>query len=101
MGEVETSFLLDTGAELTSVMPSDGLSLGIDYSQLTGEVVLVWGVSGFIEATIRRAHILFTEDDGTYRLYDIDVVVMPDLVVSQPCNQKGKAGGVWSGRPGC
>ena len=78
MNGVETSFLLDTGAEITSVMPSDGPSLGIDYSQLTGEVVLIWGVSGFIEATRRRAHILFTEDDGTCRLYDIDVVVMPD-----------------------
>ena len=80
MNGVETSFLLDTGAEITSVMPSDGRSLGIDYSQLTGEVVLIGGVSGFIEATRRRAHILFTEeDDETYRLYDIDVVVLPYL----------------------
>ena len=40
---------------------------------------LLWGVSGFIEATRRRGRILFTEDDGTYRLYDIDVVVLPYL----------------------
>ena len=67
-------FLVDTGSEATCVMPLSD----VDYSQLKGKSVTIWGASGFIEATGCRASILFTEDDGTYRLYDVDVVVMPD-----------------------
>ena len=31
----------------------------------------------------------------------VPTLLFLSLVLSQPWNQKGKAGGVWSGRPGC
>ncbi len=42
------SFLLDTGADETCIMPTDGHRLGIDYNTLTGEQVSIVGVSGSI-----------------------------------------------------
>ena len=76
MGEIP--MLLDTGADMTSVMPGSGLLSDTDYNRLTGERTWVRGVSGSIRAVRCWAHILFEEDDGAHRLYAIDVVVMPN-----------------------
>ena len=55
----------------------------------------------------RRLRMEFQEPPGglrreLVRLHRRDgVIAYPHLVVSQPCNQKGKGGEVWFERPGC
>ena len=75
----EVAFLVDTGADATCIMPQDSLLLGVDYNQLAGESVPIWGVSGSTNSVRHRANIVFLEDDGTHRLYDIDVLGMTNL----------------------
>jgi len=72
------SFLLDTGADETCIMPTDGWRLGIDYSNLTGRKVSIRGVSGSIDTTRRPLLAFFTEDNGKVRVYRIQVLFMPD-----------------------
>ena len=76
MGEIP--MLVDTGSDITSVMPGSGLLSDTDYSRLTGERTWIRGVSGSIKAVRCQAHILFEEDDGASRIYLVDVVVMPN-----------------------
>ena len=71
-------FLMDTGAFGSSIMPSDGSDIGIDYSQLTGEEITIHGVSGSIKAVMEQASLFFTEDTGTVRLYRINICIMPN-----------------------
>ena len=72
-------FLLDTGADLTAIMPRDGRSLGIDYRRITKWKHRIFGVSGSIKATKRRARIRFTEDNGTTREYSLLVDILPNV----------------------
>ena len=72
-------FLLDTGADVSCIMPADGRDLGIDYSQLTGRKVKIGGVGGSVEAVRQQALVLFTEDTGRVRLYRVRIGIMPDL----------------------
>ena len=72
------SFLLDTGADETCIMPTDGRRLRIDYGALTGRKVPIRGVSGSIITTKRPALIFFTEDTGKVRVYRIQIDIMPD-----------------------
>ena len=73
------SFLVDTGAEVSSIMPTDGRRLFIDYDALSGEKASIVGVGGSVESIVSPALIYFTEDNGRVRLYRIDVTIMPDL----------------------
>lgn len=72
------SFLLDTGADESCVMPTDGLRLGIDYGTLTGRKVRIRGVSGPIESTKRPVLVFFVENTGKVRLYRILINIMPN-----------------------
>lgn len=72
------SFLFDTGAEVSSIMPTDGRRLFINYEALTGVRASVIGVGGSIESVVTPALIYFTEQNGRVRLYRVDVSIMPD-----------------------
>ena len=72
------SFLLDTGADESCVMPTDGRRLGIDYGNLTGRTVSIRGASGSVDSTKRPALVFFAEDTGKVRLYRIQIHIMPD-----------------------
>ena len=72
-------FLLDTGADSTTLMPRDGRSLSIDYSSITDWDDRIFGVSGSIKSTSRQAVIRFTEDDGMPHYYYMDVDILPDV----------------------
>ena len=73
------SFLLDTGADESCLMPTDGLRLSIDYGSLTGRKVSISGVSGNIECTKCSVLAIFTEDNGKVRIYRIQIDIMPDV----------------------
>jgi len=56
----DISFLIDTGAESSVLMPSDCVRIGLDYNQLTGSVETV-GIGGVSLDYIEPAVIAFTE----------------------------------------
>ena len=71
-------FLVDTGAEVSPVMPADGHRLFIEYDALSGERASVIGVGGSIRSTLSSALIYFTKNTGKVRLYRTRVTIMPD-----------------------
>lgn len=78
------SFLVDTGADLTTIMPSDGeLALGLDYSQLKGSFPTV-GFGGNSNCFVESAIIAFTEPGVRVRFYLTEVLIArynPDLLI--------------------
>ena len=57
----DVSFLVDTGADKTVLMPGDGLRLDVDYSRLA-EPVDLRGIGGEITGHVENAVLVF--DDG-------------------------------------
>ena len=71
------SFLVDTGADRTVLMPADALTMGVDYAKLQGQEE-VGGASGtthmFAEDTIL---LFFDADTQTFYLYALQILVAP------------------------
>lgn len=57
------SFVVDTGADDTFLMPGDGLTMGLDYSQLLTPAGDSWGAGGPITSFSEQAWVAFS--DGT------------------------------------
>ena len=77
LGRRKTSFLFDTGADMTVLMPVDSKVMGIDHSKFNKEdEIEVTGVGG--KAIGHRAHglITFSEEDKTLHTYRVNVIVM-------------------------
>lgn len=68
------SFVLDTGADRTVLMPMDGTKMGIDYDKLTRECSSR-GVGGFAKNYLDAAIIAFRDVDGTIYSYKIDLMI--------------------------
>ena len=66
------SFLLDTGADQTVLMPADALRLNLDHAQLRGSVQSV-GVGGPSQDFLETGVIVVT--DGVLHAYSINVIV--------------------------
>ena len=77
------SFLVDTGADLSTLMPADGLTIGIDYQALINSRV-VGGLGGNARCFQEAAVIVFDEPNRTLiRSYFITLIipqVHPDLM---------------------
>ena len=73
------TFLLDTGADVTCIMPQDGHWLGMDYTRIKRWDSPTRGVGGSVRAARRRAQVWFTEDSGVVRQYSLLIDIMPDL----------------------
>lgn len=76
------SFLADTGAFKTTLMPMTGQSMGIDYSQFV-YTTQVFGVGGASRSLPYDASLVFLDPDRQILwAYDIDLVIIapkPDL----------------------
>jgi hypothetical protein len=71
------SFLVDTGADRTVIMPDDGrLLLGLDYSKLTGVHPSV-GIGGTVEHFSEEAVLVFTEPGVAVHFYQVEVLISP------------------------
>ena len=70
------SFLVDTGADASMIMPLDGKRLGIDYSQLQGDAVS-FGLGGEIHSFLEDAILVFTEPGSALYLYNIEIDIPP------------------------
>jgi predicted aspartyl protease len=67
------SFLVDTGTDLTMIMPDDSQRLGIDLDNLSGQQETT-GIGGRVETALERALITFHEPNSNkLRLYNLDL----------------------------
>jgi len=68
------SFCIDTGADMTSLMPGDGRSLGVEYSRLRGRQQTI-GVGGRADNYTERALLLFTEPRRGIHVYRLGLTI--------------------------
>lgn len=69
------SFLVDTGADTTTLMPMDGAWLGLDYSKLRNAAKAI-GVGGLATLYKEPAFLVFSEPRTKNYLYSIDISVL-------------------------
>ena len=78
----DVSFLVDTGADNSLLMPLDGVRLGIDYSALSGSVQCI-GIGGLTNHYIEPATLVFAEPGLNLYLYMIQLQIAaasPDIM---------------------
>lgn len=68
-------FLVDTGADSCLLMPADGLRIGLDYEQLSGDSPSI-GIGGTVHSFVEPALISFA-DAATLYVYQIEIDVIP------------------------
>lgn len=78
----DISFLVDSGADVTYLMPTESALMGIDYNQLVGGVQTS-GIGGECTDFQERALIAFSEPGKRVYVYDIDILITNP----QPYNQ--------------
>ena len=66
---------MDTGCDVTTVMPKDGNGMGLPYDRLRNAQTAV-GVGGPTECCPEAAVLAFYEEGRQIRAYEIDVDVM-------------------------
>lgn len=69
------SFVIDTGADHTFVMPGDGVTMGLDYRALTPTTVPSLGAGGPITSFTERAWVAFSDGSTLYG-YSLDVAIL-------------------------
>jgi len=68
----DISFIVDTGADNTVLMPLDGIRLGVDYSKLSGGTAIV-GVGGYAHMFQESGAAIFLERSNMLHIYFIEV----------------------------
>jgi hypothetical protein len=66
----DISFLMDTGADTTTLMPDDIMRLAIDFDALEGDFACV-GVGGAVHCYTERAILAFTDPGKTVYAYEL------------------------------
>jgi hypothetical protein len=70
------SFLVDTGADVTTLMPADGVVVGVDYSQLTTKRE-IGGMGGISVNYMEPALAVFSEEAVALHCYVVQVCMVP------------------------
>ena len=73
----DISFLMDTGADTSMVMPGDAKRLGLPFDMLQGDREC-GGIGGTIHHFVERGIIVFTDPQVMLYAYDLEVSIMPD-----------------------
>ena len=68
----DISFLVDTGADKSVLMPIDANRLGVDYTTLEGSAISV-GIGGQSNMFTESGGVLFLEGSNSLHLYLIDI----------------------------
>lgn len=79
----EVSFLVDTGADSTVLMPVDADRLGVQYGRLS-ETTTSTGMGGHSEDFLEQAQLVFRDDGDVLHIYDIALVIArrrPDILI--------------------
>jgi hypothetical protein len=77
----DVSFMVDTGADKTVLMPLDADRLRVDYSLLSNTVNIV-GIGGAVRNFVEAAHLVFAEPGLCLHIYNINLNVCapsPDI----------------------
>jgi len=69
-------FLVDSGADVTTLNPGDGRRMGINYSNLAYTEPTI-GVGSFHQAAIENAIVVFASEDGTLPVYSVRLSITP------------------------
>lgn len=72
----DVSFLMDTGADSSVLMPSDAKNLGIPYDRLEGNHEC-GGIGGTVRSFVERAILVFTSPNRMLYGYDLELDIMP------------------------
>lgn len=68
------SFLVDTGADRSLLMPLDGTRMGLDYNQLAGNQEAV-GIGGVSRHFVEPALVVFSEAGKYLYIYSINLTI--------------------------
>lgn len=71
------SFLLDTGADASILMPADARRLGVPFGQLQGDREC-GGLGGTVHCFVERALLVFSDPGIALYAYDLHIDVMHD-----------------------
>ena len=71
------SFLMDTGADSSVVMPGDAKRLGVLYDTLEGDRECS-GIGGTVHSFVEQAILVFTDPNVMLYGYDLQIDIMPD-----------------------
>ena len=75
----DVSFLVDTGADKTTLLPADSLRMGLDYGTLTKSPIPSVGIGGISRSYTEESIVLFSEPGKALYLYEVALeIVRPD-----------------------
>ena len=72
----DISFLVDTGADTSLLLPDDGIRLKVDYGQLSGDAQSV-GIGGVSHNFVEPAVVAFSEPGRFLHAYYINLRIAP------------------------
>ena len=73
----DVSFLLDTGADASILMPADAKRLGLPFNQLEGDNEC-GGLGGTVHCFVERALLVFSDPKKALYAYELDIDIMHD-----------------------
>lgn len=71
------AFLVDSGADSSSLSPRDWLAAGLRRDDFAPASVSVTGYGGTIDCAVERAELVFNADDGTFDRWTTDLEIAP------------------------
>jgi hypothetical protein len=83
-GEADISFLIDTGADRTTIMPPDWLRFSVPYARL-GNPAKLNGIGGVADGFRETALITFSEANVGLRSYEVEVLIYKPTSNMPPC----------------
>jgi len=72
----DISWLVDTGADRSLLLPDDGDRMNIDYAKLTGDEESV-GIGGLSHNFVEPAILVFAEPNRFLHVYTLDLTISP------------------------
>ena len=73
------SFLIDTGADQTTLMPADSTRMGLDFTQLQPSKTHMAGIGGTVDNSyIEQAVVVFPGTDNLLYCYSLELGIMPE-----------------------
>ncbi len=69
-------FIMDTGADNTTLMPADSIALSVDFDALS-DTRGSRGIGGTIDLFEVQSHVAFRDHTGTVYSYRIDMLIYP------------------------
>ena len=72
----DISFLVDTGADRTTLLPGDSAKVGLNYHDLRVSPVSSVGIGGYSQNYVERAFVAFAEKGRAVHLYNIEMQIV-------------------------